>query len=224
MFEDNWIVVAHVFCGTQQIRQRLIEFAFSKLNPTETIEVRTVVWFQLERALNHFFGFIQVHAVVRPHVTEIIVGFCRGGRIECDGFAKQVSRFVIQTRLLGCCAVIEVEFCVYDFIVLIELCFVQCLLKSGDRLLSLSCLALGEREIIHDFRRPGEPATGFGEKFHRAFGIFERPKEQLRQTQIDAGVVGVNEQALFVVCSHLGKLRFGFIQSVFALKRPRFVV
>ena len=37
-------------------------------------------------------------------------------------------------------------------------------------------------------------------------------------------MVGVNEQTLLVVRRYFGKLPFRFIQSVFALKGPRFVV
>ena len=84
MFENNRIIVVRSFCRTEQIVQSLVKFTLPELYPTETIEVRGIIWFHLDRAFNHRFGLIQVHVVIGPHIAEIIAGFRRVRRIERD--------------------------------------------------------------------------------------------------------------------------------------------
>ena len=37
-------------------------------------------------------------------------------------------------------------------------------------------------------------------------------------------MIGINQQALLVICGYLGKLGFSFIETICALKRTRFII
>ena len=58
----------------KQIVQGSIKLTFPKFHPAQTIEVGSVVGFALQRASDHRFSFVQIHVVIRPHVTQVIRG------------------------------------------------------------------------------------------------------------------------------------------------------
>ena len=94
----------------------------------------------------------------------------------------------------------------------------QGLFKSSDGLLSMLCFALSKSKIVNDLRSVRETAAGFGEKFHRAPGIFYGAEEQLRQSHVRAGPSGIYQQALLVICCRFCELGFCLLDLVCPLK------
>src|SRR6266487_6253406 len=124
MFKYNRIVALGALCSAKQIGQGLIKFAFSKFHPTKAVQIGGVVWFALEGAPDHGLSFIEIHIVIRPHVAQIVACLCRISWIERNRLAKQISRFFVQTSLLGRRSVIEVKLGIYYIVILVELRFV----------------------------------------------------------------------------------------------------
>src|SRR5678815_5875374 len=87
MFKHDWIFALCSLRSAEQVVQSSIELTFPKFHPAETIKVGSVVGFALQRASDHCFSFVQIHVVIRPHVTLSLIHISEPTRLLSISYA-----------------------------------------------------------------------------------------------------------------------------------------